>query len=111
MFIGSGGRLYGSGHEYISLVEGQTYSVAYEIDMNQEETLNRPGRGRECNDTDDSPNFSLCVERTLGKLANCSLGMMSRLDDDSGPICDRASDEFRAFKKSERRIMCAVMYL
>ena len=101
MFIGSGGRLYGSGHEYIPLVGDKTYRAHYEIDMNREETLNRPGRGRECNGTDDPPNFSLCVERTLGKLANCSLGMMSRIDDDSGPICDRASDEFRAFKKSE----------
>ena len=99
MFIGSLGRLYGSGHEYIPLAEGFSHRADYEIIVNQEEALNRPGR--ECNDSADLPNFSLCVEKTLGSLVNCSLGMMSRLDDDSGPMCDRASRRFRAFRKSE----------
>ena len=51
MFIGRSGRLYGSGHEYVPLVEGQSQMTDYEIVMNQEEALNRPNRGRECDDS------------------------------------------------------------
>ena len=98
VFIGSVGRMYGSTNEYIPLADDQDYKTEYEIVMSEEEALNRPDR--ECNGTDVPPNFSLCVERALGKLVNCSLGMMSRLDDDSGPLCDRESKEFRDIRKS-----------
>ena len=89
--------MYGSTNEYILLANGQDYKTEYEMLMSEEEALNRADR--ECNGTDIPPNFSLCVERALGKLVNCSLGMMSRLDDDSRPLCDRESKEFKKIRK------------
>ena len=89
--------MYGSGHEYIPLTDGQDHKSDYEILMSEEEALDRPDR--ECDGRDVLPNFSLCVERALGRRANCSLGMMSRLDDDSGPLCDRDSKEFRTIRR------------
>ena len=99
LYIGSTGRLFGSGHEYINLEENSGYSANYEIAMTQERALSQPDR--ECHQSEDGPsNLALCIEGTLSKMANCSLGMMARLEDNR-TLCDRRSEEFLAFKRSK----------
>ena len=99
LYIGSTGRLFGSGHEYIKLEEISSYRVFYEISMTQERALSQPDR--ECHEPEyGQSNLALCIEGTLGKMSNCSLGMMARLEDNR-TLCDRRSEEFQALKQSE----------
>ena len=134
VFIGSSGRPYGSGVDYVNFDPDETVSyrywdikenmksnievqpiwehlpfrVRYEIEMVKVTALDQPGS--RCFDASDdgANNLALCIEDSLNEKVNCSVGLMAMVYDNRR-LCNRRADsrQFDIINESELNLLLA----